>query len=380
MYRTVPRTTCPHQPAQIQAPISCPARAPSIPACQESCTCKSLGGRLTWSVLLAALSLLFSHLYGVSFFWPGGTRGWTDKQLLACASFSCSLLFLVSPPSGNFLFLSSSLSINREYGTCVFGGYDSADLFSLSPFGERYSHHIIPLLPRHLISSKLYATRRTLFPIHLPDQHHGRPSASQRRGTFLRLPQCMSPVFPPPPHIFPINQPTSPPATILQSITSANNPQHLASYPVIFDSLTTLKTNPYLSKPISLTTSSLSHLTPLLPYIRKPLSYAQPYISRADSLGDSTLSSLETRFPVVKKPTGEIYNEGKEIVFFPLKVGSEGREYVLGVWGSERKKEEGGVFGLGRAVIATGFVVGGEVVGWVSGYFGGKKEEVKGEK
>ena len=156
--------------------------------------------------------------------------------------------------------------------------------------------------------------------------------------------------------------------------------QHLVSYPLISDSITTFKTNPYGAKSLSLTSSSLARLQPLLPYISKPLSYVHPYITRADSLGDSTLSSLESRFPVVKKPTGELYAEGKDIVFFPLKKGTEGKEYVLGVWGSEKKKtDQEGIVGLGKAMIATGLVVSGEAYRVVSEYLVGAAKTVKKE-
>ncbi|KUJ15151.1 uncharacterized protein LY89DRAFT_104605 [Mollisia scopiformis] len=77
----------------------------------------------------------------------------------------------------------------------------------------------------------------------------------------------------------------------------------------------------------SLTHTSYSKISaPLAPYLHTPYSYLSPYLSKADSLGDSTLSSLDSKFPLVKKPTGELYDEGKAIVFYPLKKGNEGKE------------------------------------------------------
>lgn len=156
-------------------------------------------------------------------------------------------------------------------------------------------------------------------------------------------------------------------------------PQHLISYPVISDSISTFKSNPYGAKSLSITTS-LSHklADPLLPYLTKPYQYVSPYITKADSLGDSTLSTIDSKFPVVKKPTGELIDNGKAIVFFPLKKGTEGKEYVVGVYGSECKKVGGeGIVTWGKAAIATGLVVGGDAYGWLSGFLAGKKAEAK---
>lgn len=154
---------------------------------------------------------------------------------------------------------------------------------------------------------------------------------------------------------------------------------HLISYPLISDSITTFKSNPYGAKATQLTTTSYEKLSaPLLPYLSKPYQYVSPYISRADSLGDSTLSTIDQKFPVVKKPTNELFDEGKAIVFYPLKVGNEGKEYVFGVFGSEKKKVGGeGVLTLGKAVVATGLVVSSDAFGWLSGFLSRKKTEAK---
>lgn len=70
---------------------------------------------------------------------------------------------------------------------------------------------------------------------------------------------------------------------------------------------------------------------------------------------------------MVKKPTGELYDEGKSIVFFPLRKGAEGKEYVTGVFGAEKKKAgQEGIVGYGWALVSTGLVVGGEAYRWVS--------------
>lgn len=81
---------------------------------------------------------------------------------------------------------------------------------------------------------------------------------------------------------------------------------------------------------------------------------------------------------MVKKPTADIYDEGKKIVFFPLKVGNDGKEYVFGVFGSEKKKVGGeGIVTVGKAVVATGLVVSSDALGWLSAFLSRKKAEVK---
>jgi hypothetical protein len=154
---------------------------------------------------------------------------------------------------------------------------------------------------------------------------------------------------------------------------------HLTSYPVISDSISTFKSNPYGAKSLTITTSTYEKLSkPLAPYLHTPYTYISPYLTKADSLGDSTLSSLDTKFPAVKKPTGELYSEGKSFIFFPLRKGTEGKEYVLGVYGSEKKKVGGeGIVTYGKAALATGLVVSSEAFGWLSSFLSAKKEQAK---
>lgn len=154
---------------------------------------------------------------------------------------------------------------------------------------------------------------------------------------------------------------------------------HLFSYPVISDSVDTFKSNPYGAKSIDFTTHTYEKLgKPFLPYLAKPYQYVSPYVARADSLGDSTLSTLDSRFPVVKKPTGELIDDGKALVFFPLKKGHEGKDYVLGVWGGEKKKVGGeGIVTYGKAALATSLVVGTDAYTYLATFFSKKGTEAK---
>lgn len=154
---------------------------------------------------------------------------------------------------------------------------------------------------------------------------------------------------------------------------------HLYSYPVISDSITTFKSNPYGAKSLSLTTTGYEKLgKPLIPYLSRPYEYVSPYVKKADSIGDNTLSTIDSKFPAVKKPTGELYDEGKSIVFFPLKISTEGKDYVFSTYNTEVKKAgDNGVMAYGKAALSTSLLVGSDLVDWLGSYFGQKKQEAK---
>ncbi|RDL40793.1 Uncharacterized protein BP5553_00772 [Venustampulla echinocandica] len=160
---------------------------------------------------------------------------------------------------------------------------------------------------------------------------------------------------------------------------------HLVSYPVINDSITSFKSHPYGAKSLQLTSQGYEKLgVPLLPYLSKPYEYVSPYVKKADSLGDSTLSSLDTKFPVVKKSTSELYQDAQSVVFFPLKKGTEGKDYVLNTYHGEVKKVGGeGVVTYGKAAVGTGFKVAGDSWAWLNSFLGATKapaKEVSSEK
>lgn len=154
---------------------------------------------------------------------------------------------------------------------------------------------------------------------------------------------------------------------------------HLISFPVIGDSISTFKSNPYGAKSLDLTSAGYEKLgKPLIPYLAKPYEYVSPYVKKADSLGDSALSTVESKFPVVKKPTGELYSEGKSIVFFPLKFALEEKDHVFKTYNTEVKKVGGeGIVTYGKAAVSTGLIVGHEAYSWLSSFLSAKKAEVK---
>jgi len=154
---------------------------------------------------------------------------------------------------------------------------------------------------------------------------------------------------------------------------------HLTSYPIISDSISTFKSNPYGQKSISLADSGYNTFAvPILPYLTTPYQYVSPYVAKADSLGDSSLSSLDAKFPVVKKPTNELYDNGKGFVFFPITKANEGKEYVFKTYDSEVKKVGGsGVITYGKAAVTTGLIVSSDALSWLSHYLSAKKEQAK---
>lgn len=148
---------------------------------------------------------------------------------------------------------------------------------------------------------------------------------------------------------------------------------------MISDGISTFKSNPYGAKSLDFTTSTYSTLSSKFsPYLSKPYEYVSPYVAKADSLGDSTLSTIDSKFPYVKKPTGELLDQGKSIIFFPLTKGSETKDYVLGTYKGEVKKVGGeGLVTYGKAAVATSLIVTGDTYNYLLSFLGKKKAEAK---
>lgn len=159
--------------------------------------------------------------------------------------------------------------------------------------------------------------------------------------------------------------------------------QHLYTYPVFSDTVSTVKSHPIAQKSIDLSHTGYEKIgKPVVPYLQKPYNtispYVVPYVKKADSIGDSTLSTIDSKFPYVKKPTGEIYDQGKSVVFFPLRKALESKDYVFKTYNSEVKNVGAeGVVGYGKAALATGLVVSSDVLNWLGGFLSKKKAETK---
>jgi hypothetical protein len=135
---------------------------------------------------------------------------------------------------------------------------------------------------------------------------------------------------------------------------------------VVHDGISYFKNNPYGQKSIELSDSAYQYAKSILPYINKPYQYVSPYVSKADAMGDEALSKLDERIPVLKKPTDELVNDGKAIIFFPVRKGMETKDYVIDLYNSEYKKVGGdGLVTSSKALISAGLVVTSEALSWI---------------
>lgn len=127
---------------------------------------------------------------------------------------------------------------------------------------------------------------------------------------------------------------------------ATNTPtQHLHSYPVVHDTLSTLASTQLGSQTLNLASNTYrSLIAPFHPYLQRPYSVAHPYLTRADELGDTGLSKLETYVPYVKEDTSVL----KSYAFAPY-------NYVSDTWSTqyERTAHPNGLVKAGLAVVST---------------------------
>ncbi|RDW68291.1 putative CAP20-virulence factor [Coleophoma crateriformis] len=158
---------------------------------------------------------------------------------------------------------------------------------------------------------------------------------------------------------------------------------HLTSYPVVSDSITTFKSHPIGKKTLNISATSYDKFgKPVMPYFKAYYSkfspYIIPYAKKADSIGDNTLNTIDSKFPTIKKSTEELYEEGKGFVFLPLKLSMDGKDYVFKTFNTEKKNVGAeGIVGYGKAALATGLVVSSDTLSWISSFLSKKKTEVK---
>lgn len=155
--------------------------------------------------------------------------------------------------------------------------------------------------------------------------------------------------------------------------------EHLLTYPVVKDGVSTFQNNQLGQKSIQLGDTAYRRLAePVLPYLSKPYQYVSPYLEKVDQLGDQTLSKVDERFPVIKKPTEELYTDAKNLVLLPYNKSLEGKDHVLGVYSAECKRLGGeSLVTYSKALVGTVFTVGGETIDWVGSFLGNKRAEVK---
>jgi len=155
--------------------------------------------------------------------------------------------------------------------------------------------------------------------------------------------------------------------------------EHLLNYPVINDGVTTFKSNPYGQKSIELSDSAYKTFAqPVMPYFSKPYQYVSPYVKKVDDLGDKTLCKVDEKFPIVKKPTGQLYDDAKSIVLFPIRIGQSGKEHVISTYDAEVKKVGGdNIVTYGKALLTTALILTTEAITTASNFLGAKKDDAK---
>lgn len=120
---------------------------------------------------------------------------------------------------------------------------------------------------------------------------------------------------------------------------------HLQSYPVVHDTVETLKNTQIGASTLNLASNTYrSIVAPFHPYLQRPYSVAHPYLTKADELGDTGLSKFETYVPVVKEDTSVL----KGYAFAPF-------NYLTGTWNEQyqRTSHRNGLVRGGLAVIST---------------------------
>ncbi|KAI9766724.1 MAG: hypothetical protein M1840_006368 [Geoglossum simile] len=173
---------------------------------------------------------------------------------------------------------------------------------------------------------------------------------------------------------------------MVESTTNGEGPHslfisHLASYPVVYDSIETFKSIPIGQKSISLADQGYcTFVKPVQPYFSKPYDFVSPYVCKADNLADKTLNHVDSHFPIVKQPTDKIKDTVSDYAKLPLRVAGDSKDYLFNVYSNEYRKaggDKGGLVAKGKASVTTSLVVTSELLAWLSSYLGQKKEQAK---
>jgi len=154
---------------------------------------------------------------------------------------------------------------------------------------------------------------------------------------------------------------------------------HITSYPVVSDSISTFKSNPYGQKSLDIAENGYkSIVAPVASHLQGPYGYVKPYVEKADSLADNGLNQVDKKFPIVTQDTESIKDTVLDVALTPLRIAVETKNYVFGTYENEYKKCGGdGLIAGGKALITTGLIVTSDTLTWVSDYLTAKKEEAK---
>jgi hypothetical protein len=181
----------------------------------------------------------------------------------------------------------------------------------------------------------------------------------------------------PPPPLRSLPGPISQPAN--------NGLQHLTSFPVVSDGISTYKSNTYGAKSISYASRTLDLLTakiykPLSPYLATPFSYVAPYVSKADSLGSTGLTKLESRFPIVKEDTATVQKTVTSYAGYPLELADQGKGVLLKIYEDRLKLHEGKYLRVPLAAFETQIIATHRVLNAVATWIHQKSDNYNQKK
>lgn len=158
--------------------------------------------------------------------------------------------------------------------------------------------------------------------------------------------------------------------------------QHLESYPAVTDSINAVKANSYGQKSLGIADAGYKNfVAPVVPYAQRPYGYVAPYVNKADQLADGMLNKADEKFPVLKEDTQKLKGSIMDIVFMPLRLVGQSKDYALDTYANEYKKCGGdGYVAGGKAVVTSGLVMTSDAFAWLASYLGHKKEQAKEKK
>lgn len=167
--------------------------------------------------------------------------------------------------------------------------------------------------------------------------------------------------------------------TMVNGDTSSQFLSHLESYPVVTDSINAVKSNPYGQKSLNIADAGYKNfVAPVVPYAQRPYGYVAPYVSKADQLADGVLNKADERYPVLKEDTQKLKGNIVDLVFMPLRLAGQSKDYALNTYANEYKKCGGdGYVAGGKAIITSGLVITSDTFAWLATYLSNKKEQAK---
>lgn len=125
------------------------------------------------------------------------------------------------------------------------------------------------------------------------------------------------------------------------NVPSSHFLNHVASYPVINQTLSTYNSTPLGQYTQSMTSSLFS--SPLVSslFASTPASVLAPYARAADNLAESALSRLDSVVPIVREEPKVLRDKAFDTAFLPGRMAIRGKDYILGTYWDEYDKVGG---------------------------------------